>query len=65
MEEVPIWDKYALTIEETASYFNIGEARIRNFISNNPRADCILRHGNRVLIKRKKFETLLDSIDAI
>ena len=41
--DVPIWEKYTLTIEEAAKYFRIGESKL----------------------KRKQFEKMIDTVDAI
>ena len=30
--DVPIWEKYTLTIEEAAKYFRIGENKLRKYI---------------------------------
>ena len=59
--QVPIWKKYALSVEEAAVYFRIGEGCIRKIIKENREAGFIMCNGNRVLIKRKKFEEFLDS----
>ena len=29
--DVPIWEKYTLTIDEAAKYFRIGENKLRKF----------------------------------
>ena len=65
MKDVPIWEKYALTVEEGAAYFRIGEGRLREFIKENANSDCLLWVGSRTLIKRKKFEKYLDEINVI
>lgn len=65
MIEIPIWEKYTLTIEEAAAYFRIGINKLRRIISDNPYADFILWNGNRAQIKRKKFEEFLDKISDI
>ncbi len=62
---VPVWEKYTLTIEEAAAYFRIGEHKLRNLVNENKNADYILWNGNRVQIKRTKFERFVDSLDAI
>lgn len=62
---VPVWEKYTLTIEEAAAYFRIGEHKLRNLVNENKNADYILWNGNRVQIKRAKFERFVDSLDAI
>ena len=63
--EVPIWEKYTLTIEEAAAYFRIGEHKLRNLINENPRAEYLLWNGNRAQIKRKLFEKFVDELDTI
>lgn len=62
---IPVWVKYTLSIEEAAAYFRIGEHKLRNLINQNPNADYLLCNGNRVQIKRVKFERFVDSLDAI
>lgn len=63
--DVPIWEKYTLTIEEAAVYFRIGENKLRRLVSENKDAEYIIWNGNRPQIKRIKFEKLIDNIDAI
>ncbi len=59
---VPIWQKITLTIEEAASYSNIGITKLYE-ITNNPRCNFILHVGTRKrLIKRKEFEKYLSQI---
>ena len=55
---VPIWEKYSLSIKEAAHYFNIGENKIRKMANENPDADWVLWNNTKVLIKRQKFETV-------
>ena len=63
--DVPIWEKYTLTIEEVAKYFRIGENKLRRLAEENLNAGWVLQNGNRLQIKRKKFEKLIDELDAI
>lgn len=65
MIEIPVWEKYTLTIEEAAAYFRIGENKLRRIISENPDADFVLWNGTRAQIKRKKFEEYVDKLSAI
>ena len=58
--EIPIWEQYALTIKEAASYFRIGENKLRQIVEENSTEDFVVRIGNRSLIKRKLFEEYLD-----
>ena len=53
--EVPIWEKYTLSIEEAADYFRIGQRRLRQMVTDNPNANFVLSNGNRIQIKRKLF----------
>ena len=63
--DIPIWRKYTLTVEEAAAYFRIGEHKLRNIINENKNADYLLWNGNRVPIKRAKFEKFVDGLEAI
>ena len=62
---IPVWEKYTLSIEEAAAYFRIGEHKLRNLINENKNADNLLWNGNRVQIKRVKFEKYVDTLEAI
>lgn len=42
MIEIPVWEKYTLSIEEAAAYFRIGENKLRQLIAENPNADYIM-----------------------
>ena len=59
-KNVPIWEKYALTIREAAEYFHIGEKRMRKIVEKNRESDFVVMLGNRAMIKRKSFEQFLD-----
>ena len=63
--EVPIWEKYTLTIEEAAKYFRIGEKKLRQLADEHPNANWLIMNGNRVQIKRKQFEKMIDSMEVI
>jgi len=58
-KEVPISEKYNLTVEEAAAYFNIGEKRIIE-ISNENKNELVLMVGSKRLIKKNKMERFLD-----
>ena len=60
-KNVPIWEKYALTIREAAEYFHIGEKRMKKIVEQNRESDFVVMLGNRAMIKRKSFEQFLDS----
>lgn len=63
--DIPIWEKYTLTIEEASRYFRIGEKKIRRLADENPHAGWLIMNGNRLQIKRKKFEKIIDDLDQI
>lgn len=63
--DVPIWEKYTLTIEEAAQYFRIGENKLRRLAEENLTAGWVLMNGNRIQIKRKQFEKVIDALDAL
>lgn len=65
MKEVPFWERYMLTIRETAEYFHIGEKKMRQIVDEYEGADFIIMNGNRAMIKRKNFEKFLDAATAV
>lgn len=64
-DEIPVWHRYVLTIEEAARYYHIGESKLRSIVDLNPQEDFYVFNGNRVLIKREKFENYLDKATVI
>lgn len=62
---VPIWEKYTLTIEEASKYFRIGEKKLRKLAEENIDSGWVIVNGNRIQIKRKLFEKIIDSLDEI
>lgn len=65
MKDMPLWEKYTLTVEEAALYFRIGENKLRKIISEDKNALYILWNGNRPQIKRIMFEKLIDGLTLI
>ena len=53
------------TIEEASKYFRIGENKLRRLAEENPSAGWVILNGNRIQIKRQKFEKIIDSLDTI
>ncbi|MDO5549338.1 MAG: excisionase [Eubacteriales bacterium] len=64
-KEVPIWEKYTITIEEASAYFEIGQKKLREIIANHTDSGLTVMNGSKVLIKRKAFENFLTTIDVI
>lgn len=46
-------------------YFRIGENKLRKLAEENPTAGWVILNGNRIQIKRKQFEKIIDTLDAI
>lgn len=63
--DVPVWEKYTLTIEEASKYFRIGENKLRKLAEENIGSNWVIMNGNRMQIKRKQFEKIIDKLDAI
>lgn len=63
--DVPISEKYTLTIEEASKYFRIGENKLRKLAEANLNSSWVLMNGNRIQIKRKQLEKIIDSLNAI
>ena len=62
--EVPIWEKSNLTLEEAAGYFGIGINKLRQ-LTNDSNCEFVLWCGSKRLIKRKKFEEYLSKMYSI
>ena len=56
---LPLCDKYLLTLKEASLYFNIGINKIRE-ITDDTDNDCVIFINSKRMIKRKKFEKWLD-----
>lgn len=64
MYELPLGEKYTLSIKEAAVYFNIGIKKMRRLAEENM-GDFALVSGNRYLIIRTKFEEYLQNNSTI
>lgn len=57
--DIPVWEKYTLTIEEASRYFTIGQNKLRRLVEENRHGDWYVMNGNRILIKKKQFEKFI------
>lgn len=64
MKEVPIWEKFCLSIEEAAKYSNIGIHKLRA-LTEEPSCTFVLWVGNKRVIKRKEFEKYIEKSNRI
>lgn len=63
--DIPVWLRYTMTIEESACYYHIGEKKLRVIIDEHPNEDFYMMNGNRILIKREKFQQFLDEAKVV
>lgn len=63
--DIPIWEKYMLTIEEAAIYFRIGEKKLRRIAEENRDSKWVIMNGNRLQIIRTGFERFLEEVETI
>ena len=59
--DLPISQKYMLSIREASAYFNIGVKKMRRMAEDN-KGEFSLFMGNRYLICRSKFEEYLQDL---
>lgn len=59
---IPVWERYTLTVNEAAEYYHIGETKLRRIAEEHPEDDFTILNGNRLLFKREKFERFLDKV---
>ena len=63
--EVPIQNRVLLTFPQAAKYAGIGENKLRELAEREEFSNCILRNGNRKLIKRENLQDYLLDLDEI
>ncbi|MEY8576023.1 excisionase [Oscillospiraceae bacterium 21-37] len=63
-KEIPIWEKSNLTLEEAAAYFGIGINKLRE-MTDERGCEYVLWVGTKRLIKRKKFDEVLEHLSVI
>ncbi len=57
-QQIPIWEKSNLTLEEAAAYFGIGINRLRT-LTDEKNCRFVLWCGSKRLIKRKLLDEYL------
>ena len=63
--EVPLAERYLLTVNQTAALFNIGYKSLKRIVHNHPNDYFYLTCGNRIMFKTKLFAQFLDEATAI
>ena len=64
-KQVQVKDKFCLTIEEAAEYFNIGEKKLRRIIADHMDSGLVIQNGVKILIKRNRFEDFVTDLTAL
>ena len=60
LQKMPWWNKYTLSVQETAEYFGFSDKKVRKIIDEHEHDNFILWNGNRPRIKRQLFEQFVD-----
>ena len=55
-QNIPIYEKLCMTVEEAAEYSMIGEQRLRKIIEDDKSLNWVLYVGSWIRIKRPQFE---------
>lgn len=63
--EIPVSEKYVLSLEEASLYFHIGINRLRKLVTQHKDADWVLWIQTHAAIKRKKFEQYIDALNTL
>jgi excisionase family DNA binding protein len=58
-QQIPIYEKFLLTVEEASQYFNIGRDKMYE-LAKEEGSKFVLHNGRIILIKRKLFEKYLE-----
>lgn len=64
MNQVPIHEKYNLTIAEASEYFNIGRDKLYE-LTKEDGCKFVIHNGRNILIKRTLFEKFLEQVTYI
>ena len=62
--KVPVSEKFMLTIQEAAEYFNLGERKVRRLAEENL-GKVSVQNGRKVLIVREKMEKFLSQVSSV
>ena len=62
--DIPVGERYLLTIKEAGAYFNIGVKKMRRLAEENLGTFAVFT-GNRYMVIRPKFEEFLCGISTL
>lgn len=58
VEQIPIWHKTLLTLDEAAAYSGIGTGKLRE-LSNDENCKFVVWNGRKRLLKRKELDEFI------
>ena len=64
-QELPLSQRFTLTLKEASQYFHIGEKKLRRMAVVDPGAGFLIHNGRKVLIIREEFEQFLRQTSCI
>lgn len=66
-KNIPLCERFLLTVKEAAVYFDIGENKMYRIAAEhlNSEYNFVIMNGSRTMINRKKFEDFLNASTAI
>lgn len=64
-QELPLSQRFTLTLKEASQYFHIGEKKLRRMAVEDPGAGFLIHNGQKVLIIREEFEQFLRQTSCI
>ena len=66
-KNVPLCERFLLTVKEAGQYFGIGENKMYRLAAEhlNSEYSFVIKNGSRTMINRKKFEDFLNASTAI
>lgn len=60
-KDIPVWEKFAITVDEAAAYMNIGVNQLRSLSRETEfRETIVLRVGSKCLFKRERLEAYME-----
>lgn len=62
---IPIAEKAVLSLNEASVYSNIGIHKLQQICNTDDAKSFVFRNGKRFMIKRKAFDSWLESIEQI
>ena len=58
-QQLPLNQRFTLTLKEASLYFHIGEKKLRRLANEHPEGDFLVFNGRKALIIREQFEKFL------